>query len=288
MNDTMKKAISELVAMEVAKPGMSQVKWGTMHKMSGATVSNVVNGKWENIAVSMWQRIAAAVAYKGRDWQAAPTRNYVAMQSWCRTAQQEGISLAVSHDSGAGKSFALEHYAKDNAEVYYIQCDEFWTKKLFLSNLCRALAIDPAHKTTPELADTIISTLRKGHKPLVILDEVDKLRDPLLMFFIALYNKLDGICGFVLVGAPYLSIAWERNARKDKRGFREIYSRVGRRFLAMKPIIRKDVELVCAANGVKDEAAINAIWNEVEKDTDLRRVRREVEKLRFEGHIKAA
>jgi DNA transposition AAA+ family ATPase len=281
MNEQTKKAVSTLLATEVEKAG-SQVKWGNRHRISGATVSNVIKGKWALIADPMWQRIAVAVRYQGQEWQVAQTNNYRAIQGWCKYAQTEGASLALSHDAGAGKTFALVQYAASHPNVFYVQCAEYWTKKLFLANIYRALGKDPDQLTAPELADGIISTLRQLDKPLVILDEVDKLRDPLLMYFIELYNKLDGLCGFFLAGAPFLAIAWEKGAKRDKRGFREIYSRIGRKFMRLNKIGRKDVQLLCNANGVTDEADINAVWNEVENDTDLRRVKREIQKLHIQ------
>jgi DNA transposition AAA+ family ATPase len=280
MNDTTKKAIQKLVDQAVKAAG-SQNKFAARHKVSGATVSNILAGKWDAIADTMWQRLASAVRYQGAEWQVASTANYKAVQGWCLMAQSEGMSLALSHDAGAGKTFALVQYAETHKHAYYIQCAEYWTKKLFLANIYRALGKDPAQLTTPELADGIIETLRAQDRPLLILDEVDKLRDPLLMFFIELYNRLDGVCGFFLSGAPYLALAWEKGAKRDKRGFREIYSRIGRRFLRMNKVSRKDVQLICNANGVQDEGHINAIWNEVETQPDLRRVKREVVKLQL-------
>lgn len=287
MQENTKKAVAEMLRQQVEHAG-SQQKWARKHNVSGATVSNVLAGKWNNIANPMWQRLAAAVRFMGSEWQVAHTVNYRAVQGWCLMAQSRGMSLALSHDAGAGKTFAMVQYAEAHKNAYYIQCAEYWTKKLFLANIYRALGKDPAQLTTPELADGIIETLRQQDRPLLILDEVDKLRDVLLMFFIELYNRLDGVCGFFLAGAPYLAIAWEKGAKRDKRGFREIYSRIGRRFLHMNKVGRKDVQMICAANGVQDEAQVNAIWNEVEQQPDLRRVKREVVKLLMDVQMKAA
>ncbi|HRF80152.1 MAG TPA: hypothetical protein PL070_08695, partial [Flavobacteriales bacterium] len=141
--------------------------------------------------------------------------------------------------------------------------------------------------TGAALAEGIIQELRQRERPLVILDEVDKLRDPILMYFIELYNKLDGLCGFFLAGAPYLMQAWERKAKRDVRGFREIYSRIGRKFMHLNNVRRKDVELICTHNGVTTEDEITAIWNAIEREPDLRRVKREIEKLRY-GQLNTA
>lgn len=282
MNESTKKKITSLVDAEVKRIG-SQTKYGNKHGISGATISNVLNGKWQSIADSMWQRLAVAVRYQGQEWQVAETVNYKAIQGYCAMAQNEGMSIGLSHDAGAGKTFALNQYASTHQNVFYVQCAAYWTNKLFLAHLFRAMGRDPEQLTAAELAEAIISTLRQIERPLIILDECDKLRDGTLMYFIELYNKLDGLCGFFLVGAPYMAIAWERGAKRDKRGYREIYSRLGRRFQRLAKVSLKDVRLVCQANGITDEGTINAIWNEVEHEGDLRRVKRMVERERMQS-----
>lgn len=286
MNESTKKKIASLLEAAVKQAG-SQSKWGNRHKVSGATVSNVINGKWDSIADSMWQRLAVALRYQGSEWQVAETANYRAIQGYCRMAQDDGMSIGLSHDAGAGKTFALVQYASTHPNVFYVQCAAYWTNKLFLQHLYRAMGRDPEQMTASELAEAIISALRQVERPLIILDECDKLRDGTLMYFIELYNKLDGLCGFFLVGAPYMAIAWERSAKRDKRGFREIYSRLGRRFAKLNKSTVKDVRLVCQANGLSDEGIIMQIWNEVEHDCDLRRVKRLVERER-QMHSQAA
>lgn len=279
MTEANKKAVAALVTQAVKAAG-SQGAFAARSHISGATVNHILKGKWTNIADKMWQKVATFVKHADGDWMPARTVNFNAIMQGCRIAQTEGLSLALSHDAGAGKTFAMQTYAANNVNAFYLQCAEYWTKKLFLSNLYRALGKDPGEMTSADLADNIIAELRQKERPLVILDEVDKLRDPLLMFYIELYNKLDGVCGFYMAGAPALARAWESNAKRDKRGFKEIYSRIGRRFLELRRVVRKDVELICMANGVIEAAEVQRIWNEVENDPDLRRVEREIKKLR--------
>ncbi|MEO8589430.1 MAG: ATP-binding protein [Flavobacteriales bacterium] len=278
MTEPTKKQVQLLLKAACEHAG-SQGIWSKRHEVSSATVSNILAGKWSTIADKMWLKVAAALKYQGLEWQTAHTADFVLMQEFCRMAQAQSASAAVSYDAGGGKTHALQHYAAKHKNVFVIQCAEYWTKKLFLSSLYRSLGKDPSGRTCPELAEGIIAELRQLNKPLMVIDEIDKLRDPLVMYYIELYNKLDGICGFLLVGAPHLRIAWERNAQRDKRGFKEIYSRVGRRFLRLNGVKQKDVALICEANGVGDAAQVQAVWNAIEDNKDLRRVKREIERI---------
>lgn len=285
MNDLTKKNITDRLAARLKAKGvdgkpLGQKSFGTQHRISGATINQVLNGKWTLIADKMWQKLSAAVGFHASDWVAAETRDFRAITGYLTVAQADGISLAISFEPGSGKTFALKQYEATHPEVCYLQCADFWSKRYFLQELYRALGQDPGEMTCVELSVSIVEQLRQRHSPLIIIDEVDKLRDTTLMFFIELYNKLNGICGFVLVGAPYLREQVQKCAKRNKRGYREVYSRIGRRFLELKGANRKDVAAVCLANGVQDPEAIAAIWAEVggEAVVDLRRVEREVQK----------
>lgn len=282
IDDNTKRKLAHHIRTAVKRAG-SQARFAkTIGGISTATVSHMLQGKWVNISDRMWQRVASALRFETSGWQTAPTRNFELVQAWCHTAQQRGITIPISHDPGTGKTEALKHYAQHHKEVYYVQCAEHWTRKLFFQQLTRALGIDPAEMTIAEMAETIICELRIKNAPLVIFDEMDKLKDPLVLFFIELYNKLDELCGFIIAGTPYLRIQWEKNAKRDKKGFAEIHSRLGRRYMHLNKLRRQDVQLVAEANGITDEAAINAMWNEVEGSGDLRRVRREVLRIQLQ------
>lgn len=287
MDQSQKHRIAELVRKAVKTAG-SQKSFASKHGISATTINFVIKGNWSLVSDKMWQRLAAATQFIGTSWQCATTANYKAMQQACRLAQADGLSLAISHDAGAGKSYALQMYAANTANAFYVQCETHWTRTQFFTTLYRAIGKDPRGLSTAELAEEIIIELRTRTNPLLILDEADKLRDVCLLYYITLYNQLDGICGFILCGTPHLRHAWESGARRDRRGYKEVHSRIGRRFIELRRIGRPDVEAICKANGVADEGDINAIWNEVQADPDLRRVRREVEKLTKHNPAKAA
>lgn len=286
MTQENKQRIADLVKEACKKT--SQVRWANTNKFSGATINMVVNGKWDLISDKMWNKLASAVGFLVDEWHLAPTTNHKLISDMCDMARSKSMSLALSADAGIGKTATLSHYANTHKNVFHIQCAEHWSKKVFIHNLYRALGKAPGEMTIAELAEGVIEELRQHHRPLVILDEADKLRDPIVLFFIEMYNRLDGICGFLHVGAPYLAKAWEKNAMRDKRGFREVYSRIGRRFLVLNKTRQKDVRLICEMNGITDEESIAVVWNGVEQDPDLRRVRREVEILRAAAAAQAA
>lgn len=66
----------------------------------------------------------------------------------------------------------------------------------------------------------------------------------------------------------------QKGVRTNRKGYKEIYSRVGRKFIPIQVVNSEDVAAVCIANGVTDPETINEIIDDCE--SDLRRVKRKV------------
>jgi len=65
-----------------------------------------------------------------------------------------------------------------------------------------------------------------------------------------------------------------RGIKLNRKGYKEIHSRIGRKFIELRGINSTDVAQICAANGVTDPKAFKTIFNECEGD--LRRVKRSI------------
>jgi hypothetical protein len=116
--------------------------------------------------------------------------------------------------------------------------------------------------------------LKMQEAPLLILDEADKLNDKVLYFFISLYNALEGECGLLMVATSHLELRIKRGVKGNKKGYSEIWSRLGRKCVALKGVSAADITAVCEANGVTDPRDIDIVINDSE--SDLRRVRRKI------------
>lgn len=276
-----KNEIVNQLSAKLKKLGISQNKAANMLNISGATLSNILNGKWANISEATWQNLAQFVGY-GQEWVLAPIANFEKLQKVCYDAQYNSRSVAVSHDAGTGKTATLKNYANNNPNVMYVQCEEYFTKKGFLTKLLVALGVQDTHGSIEDLAEKAVEAIGKLSKPLIILDEADKLKDGVIQLYKTLYNKTEGYCGFVLCGTPNLRISIEKKARKDKQGYREILSRVGSVFVSLKNITSKDIRLICQSNGIAEEATINEIIKSAQ-GKDLRYVRKTVENARMIG-----
>lgn len=249
-----------------------------------ATVSAILNNDWALVSDTMFTKIADAIGYEASSWQAIETKVWKNFNQILSDAQENAFVMAVTSDAGSGKTFTSKNYVKSHAEAYHISCKSYWTKKDFLVEIGRAIGNRTDGKRVTVLVDEIINTLRwRDSKPLLILDEADKLSDTVLQLFITLYNDLEGRCGIVLCATDHLEMHIRRGVNLGHTGFNEIISRLGRKFIALPSITSKDVTMICEANGITtaegiDEVLIGSAYEGKAKGKnalyDLRRVHR--------------
>ena len=246
----------------------------SLHGVSAATISQMLNGNWELIKDEMWRNTASQIGYSTESWSTVETRNYSDLTAMYADAQANGLVLAIVGEAGSGKTFTARHYANVNRRVYLLCCNEFWNRKLFLAELLTVMGRNYSGYTVGEMMHEVVSELKKQDAPLLILDEADKLSDQVLYFFITIYNQLEDECGIVLQATNHLEKRLKRGIKLNKKGYNEIWSRVGRRCIELDGVCADDIASICVANGVDNEKMIDKIIDESE--SDLRRVKRRI------------
>lgn len=267
-----KQAIADKLKEYVAGKESQNKAAHTLQGVSAATISQIVNGKWELISEEMWRTVATQIGYDPRRWVVVETEGYGRMYDVLADAQENALVFAVTGDAGCGKSQAIKAYADRTRGVLVLSCSEYWNRKQFLSELLRALGIDCGGTTVVDMVADVVYQLKRRDGVLLVLDEADKLSDQVLHFFITLYNKLEDHVGIVLCATQYLEKRIRRGVQNNRKGYREIYSRIGRKFIPMPVVNGGDIASVCMANGVADKRQIELIVDD--SDCDLRRVKR--------------
>lgn len=244
-----------------------------LKNISSATISQIINNNWDLISDEMWRSIESQIGKK-TNWTIVETRSFRAMSTILEDARSNSLVFAVTAAAGSGKSATFKAYTEEHSNVYWLSCNEFWNRKCFMQELLSSMGKDSLGATVGEMMGDIVNTLKKTHKPIIILDEADKLSDQVLYFFISLYNQLEDACGIVLAATNHLEKRIQRGLRLNKKGYQEIYSRVGRKFIQLPMPNATDIAAICAANGVEDRGVIKEIFSD--SDNDLRRVKRRV------------
>lgn len=274
MTNEQKQQICEQLRAYVEQKGSGNKAAASMNGVSSATVSKVLSGKWDTISDDMWRSIAAQCGHKAEGWQLVETRAYKAMTFTLENAQRDSLVMAVIGEAGSGKTEAIKNYAAGGRNVYHLVCSEYWNRRTFMAKVLQSMGEIYSGTTVADMMDAIVDTLKRKESPLIVLDEADKLSDQVLYFFISLYNQLEDQCGIIMTATRYLRARIEKGLRLNRKGYAEIYSRIGRKFVELPLHNSEDVAAVCSANGVTDPKTINSIIDEA--DGDLRRVKRSV------------
>jgi len=264
------KIVNELEKL-VAKS--SQKKVANKAGISNATISQMVNGKWELIADEMWRKVSVTLRIED-SWNTAVTSNFKLITELVGASKQLHMSIGISYDAGHGKSHAYKAFERMNQNVIYVECKNYWSKKSYVKALLTACGME-VFGTTEEMIEAFIGHVMELEAPIIIIDQMDKLKDPQMDLFMDFYNDLYNHCGFVLSGVPALKKRVLKGVQRDKIGYCELWSRIGRKFIALDPTSFQDVQLICKANGVDDEDVIERAY--AESQGDIRRVRRSVE-----------
>lgn len=267
-----KFVVVENLERYIAQKGSQNKVAAEMQSVSAATLSQMRNHKWENIADEMWRKVSSFLGIGTNDWKFAETNNSKTLMRLFADAQALSLVMAVTANAGSGKTETAKQYDADNGNAFRLSCNEYWDKKWFLKELLSKMGKESDGMTMPEMMQKVVVSLKSIANPLIILDEADKLQDNVLLFFITLYNELEDHAGIMLMATHFLERRIKRGVAAQRKGYREIYSRIGLRFIELEQTSYADVKSVCEANGVTDDRAISAISKDC--DGDIRRVKR--------------
>lgn len=256
----------------------SQNKAATSLGISGATLSAIMNGKYESISDDMWMTLRDKVG-ASTSWQCADTQAFGHLMLYMAAAKVDSSAMWVTGPAGIGKSTAASMYAASNRNVFLLTCSEDMHKSDFVKSLAKLIGVNSVGMTVRETLTTVIETLVTMDHPLLIFDEGDKLTDSVLYYYISLYNGLKDKCGMIFLSTEYMKRRMENGLNRAKKGYDELDSRIGRRFIPLPLIKSNEVATICQINGLEDKSAVATVIKEAaECGNDLRRVRRSIQK----------
>lgn len=249
----------------------------SMKGVSAATISQVVNGKYQSISDDMFARIAQQIGYSMDRWAIVESQTWQRITFAMTDAQQwKNVSWVVG-DAGCGKTTAAIEYRRTHRNVFYILCSEDMRKSDFVREIAKQVGAPTDGTNLRDILDYAISMISFLDRPLLIFDEGDKLTDSVFNYFISIYNRLEGKAGIIFLSTDYIKRRIDNGLRYNKKGYKEIHSRIGRKFFDVSVATEQDVYAICAANGLDDPGEVKRVLGEARMgEYDLRRVKRVV------------
>lgn len=281
-----KDVIRERLRAYVAKYPSQNKAVGSLKNVSVGTVSNIVNGKYENISDEMFRNIAAQVGGRAQEtgWQIVETSAYQEIRYALDDAQRWRNVTWIVGEAGCGKTTTARLYTEENREVFYILCSEDMKKGDFVREIAHKVGIKTDGHNIREIWSLILDDVIQMEAPLLIFDEADKLTEPVFHYFISLYNKLEDKSGIVFLSTDYIKKRISLGLRHQKPGYKEFFSRMGRKYFELEETSPADVYSICVANGVQDKKKIEEVIRDAEPcDFDLRRVKKAIHRAKRMG-----
>ena len=215
-----KGQIQECLRQYVSKYPSQNKAAQSLTGTSSATVSSILQGKWENISDDMWRNLASQLGTSaGVDWQVVETKAFQEMTLVMKDAQTVRNVTWIVGEAGCGKTTTARLYAAENSEVFYILCSEDMKKSDFIREIARRIGQRTEGYSIRELLDRIIDDLIQMQAPLLLFDEADKLPERVFHYFIDLYNRLEDKCGIVFFSTSYIKRRMTMGLRYNKCGY---------------------------------------------------------------------
>lgn len=245
-----KNTIIEALTKHMEATGHSLNQMASITGISIATLSNMKNGKWESISTGMWAKLSSFL--KIEDWGTYETHNFVNIRNLCEDAQQNARMMGISALPGLGKTKALEFYARNYPNAFYVLGSFLFAgKRQFLQAIQKSLGIEEGGNPQ-EMLEAIVDFLRTRPEPLLIIDDAGKLNDANLRLIQLIYDMTRPWCGIIIAGTDYLRWNLLRGKARHRMGYGELYRRI-EWWLPLAVPTPEEVVVLCAENGVKDK-----------------------------------
>lgn len=265
---------SALIAYRSNYPTLNRAA-ESLQGVSSATVSQLCNGKYELISDEMFIRIATQIGFAFDSWNLHEGKTFKEITFTLSDAQAYKNVTWIVGDAGCGKTTAAIEYRRTHRNVFYILCSEDMRRSDFVREIAKQVGAPTDTTNLRDMLENAISMISFLGNPLLIFDEGDKLTDSVFNYFISIYNRLEGHSGIVFLSTDYIKRRMEAGLRYNKKGYKEINSRIGRRFFDVSPTEENDIYAICQANNLTDRADIEEVLKDAKRsDNDLRRVKR--------------
>lgn len=265
---------SALIAYRSNYPTLNRAA-ESLQGVSSATVSQLCNGKYELISDEMFVRIATQIGFAFDSWNLHEGKTFKEITFTLSDAQAYKNVTWIVGDAGCGKTTAAIEYRRTHRNVFYILCSEDMRRSDFVREIAKQVGAPTDTTNLRDILENAISMISFLGNPLLVFDEGDKLTDSVFNYFISIYNRLEGHAGIVFLSTDYIKRRMDAGLRYNKKGYKEINSRIGRRFFDVSPTEENDIYAICQANNLTDRADIEEVIKDAKRsDNDLRRVKR--------------
>lgn len=191
--------------------------------------------------------------------------NFMTVKKVCTTCQSKQKMMAIIGDPGVGKTVALESFAKQHKNVFYLRVRKSMGVKDFYIRLLGSMGYKNTSKEYPRhfIMNKIAGNLNLANNNLVIIDEAGKFKPGQLEYVHELRDLTEHTTGIVLAGPEYFKDNLDKWKKDNVTGIPELHRRVFS-FVELESPTKREVTHICNHFGINNKRLINRFYKDSE------------------------
>lgn len=239
MDISNKKSIVAAVLGYMQEHTLSQNEMCRRTKINAAYMSAILNGD-ESIGEtvikdSFYERLASEVGFSLEVdmWPHIKTMQFaqiIKALTDAKNGQSSSALRTITAPAGFGKTDGIDRFCEKNPKhTYRITVSDAMLMSDVVNELLRLLGLPVSgtkHAKYVAIALKLRDIRQQGGKPLVIFDEAENAKRPLLRMLKSLYDGVNQHCVIALIGTDQLLDRMLRDKAKNVTGIPQVYSRM--------------------------------------------------------------
>jgi len=219
--------------------------------VSAAYLSRMLGGEltYDNgatISVVQWNKLAKAIDFEidKSVWPKRNTNQFISTIARLNDAKRSNIKGMIIGNTGCGKTYSFERFKTVNpVNTISITLSELTTVGSFMDELSNAFGVERKASKVASLKSIsakIRNTDTSEHNMVVVFDETENAKAPVLRAIKAFYDAVKDYCSIILLGTPQLITNLERMQRRNDVGIPQFLSRFKANTVVLDSIVKVD------------------------------------------------
>lgn len=248
-----KKQILDSLAVSRKNFDGSDAKFAISLGINNAQYSRIKNGDTDKVlSDQVWISLARRQGISltnGKVWKVANTPVFEFVKTQLELCQRDGLSSMLCEMSDVGKSETAKWYAANNKNAVYADCSQVKSKQRLIRSIAKMFGVSHTGRYA-DVYDDLVFYVKTLINPIIILDEFGDIQYDAFLEIKALWNALDTVCGFYIIGADGLEAKFRSGIEHKKVGYTEMFSRFGKKYGTVLPKEPQQLKQILDATAV--------------------------------------
>lgn len=193
---------------------LTGINAGYISNIFRGNFTNEVNGKVVPIGDKHFHKLAdlAGISVKKQYWKTIATRQLVESINTLEDAKENSRTAIIIDSTGMGKTLVGDTFCiKKPLHTYRLTVSSLYKLNDIINELAAMLGVDfnngakNSQKTKVDMiADRLKTIHHNGGRPIIIIDESENLKTPVINMLKGLYDGINSYCSIVLIGTKEL------------------------------------------------------------------------------------